>query len=72
MSELVKVGRTMKVTFEQISEQGFLDQFPGSEFRNESSFSGIGDVYIQSNLVEDFNQLKQQTIETNGSFPILD
>ena len=27
MSELVKVGRTMKSTFEQISEQGFLDQF---------------------------------------------
>jgi hypothetical protein len=44
MSELVKVGRTMKTTFEQISEQGFLDQFPDSEFRNESYFSGIGDV----------------------------
>ena len=72
MSELVKVGRTMKGTFEQISEQGLLDQFPGSEFRNESSFSGIGDVYIQSNLVEEFNQLKEQMIEANGSFPILD
>ena len=72
MNELVKVGRTMKGTFEQISEQGFLDQFPGSEFRNESAFSGIGEVYIQSNLVEDFNKLKEQMIESNGGFPILD
>jgi len=72
MSELVKVGRTMKSTFEQISEQGFLDQFPDSEFRNESHFSGIGDVYIKSELVETFNQLKADMIKANGSFPILD
>jgi hypothetical protein len=72
MSELVKVGRTMKSTFEQISDQGFLDQFPDSEFRNESHFSGIGDVYIKSELVETFNQLKADMIEANGSFPILD
>ena len=72
MSELVKVGKTMKGTFEQISEQGFLDQFPGSEFRNESQFSGIGDVYIKSELVDEFNQLKVDMIEANGSFPILD
>jgi hypothetical protein len=71
MSELVKVGVTMKGTFEQISEQGFMDQFPGSEFRNESGFSGIGDVYIKSELVEAFNKMKEQTIATNGSFPIL-
>jgi len=72
MNELVKVGRTMKSTFEQISEQGFLNQFPDSEFRNESHFSGIGDVYIKSELVEDFKQLKADMIEANGSFPILD
>lgn len=72
MSELVKVGKTMKGTFEQISEQGFLDQFPDSEFRNESHFSGIGDVYIKSELVDEFNQLKADMIEANGSFPILD
>lgn len=72
MSELVKVGKTMKGTFDQISQQGFLDQFPGSEFRNESAFSGIGDVFIKSELVESFNQLKEQMIEANGSFPILD
>jgi hypothetical protein len=72
MSELVKVGRTMKGTFQQISEQGFLDQFPNSEFRNESAISGIGDVYIRSELVGDFKQLKEQTIEASGSFPILD
>jgi len=72
MSELVKVGRTMKSTFEQISEQGFLDQFPDSEFRNESHFSGIGDVYIKSELVETFNQLKADMIKANDSFPILD
>lgn len=71
MSELVKVGKTMKSTFEQISAQGFLDQFPDSEFRNESQFSGIGDVFIKSELVESFNQLKKQMIEANGSFPIL-
>ena len=72
MNELVKVGRTMKSTFEQISEQGFLNQFPDSEFRNESHFSGIGDVYIKSELVETFKQLKSDMIEANGSFPILD
>jgi hypothetical protein len=71
MSELVKVGKTMKSTFQQISEQGFLDQFPDSEFRNESQFSGLGDVFIKSELVEPFNQLKKQMIEANGSFPIL-
>lgn len=72
MSELVKVGKTMKGTFQQISAQGFLDQFPGSEFRNESKFTGIGDVYIKSELVETFNDLKKQVIKQNGSFPILD
>ena len=72
MSELVKVGRTMKSTFEQISEQGFLDQFPDSEFRNESHFSGIGDVSIKSEWVETFNQLKADMIKANVSFPILD
>lgn len=72
MSELVKVGKTMKGTFQQISEQGFLDQFPGSEFRNESKLTGIGDVYIKSELVETFNDLKKQVIKQNGSFPILD
>jgi hypothetical protein len=71
MSELVKVGKTMKSTFQQISEQGFLDQFPDSEFRNESQFSGLGDVFIKSELVESFNQLKKQMTEANGSFPIL-
>ena len=60
MSELVKVGRTMKTTFEQISDQGFLDQFPDSEFRNESQFSGIGDVYIKSELVETFKEIKRK------------
>jgi hypothetical protein len=71
MSELVNVGKTMKSTFEQISAQGFLDQFPDSEFRNESQFSGMGDVFIKSELVESFNQLKEQMLEANGSFPIL-
>ena len=71
MSELVKVGKTMKSTFQQISEQGFLDQFPDSEFRNESQFSGLGDVFIKSELVESFKQLKKQMTEANGSFPIL-
>ena len=71
MSELVKVGKTMKSTFEQISERGFLDQFPDSEFRNESQLSGMGDVFIKSELVESFNQLKEQMIGANGSFPIL-
>lgn len=71
MSELVKVGKTMKSTFQQISDQGFLDQFPDSEFRNESQFSGLGDVFIKSELVESFNQLKKQMTEANGSFPIL-
>jgi hypothetical protein len=71
MSELVKVGKTMKSTFQQISEQGFLDQFPDSEFRNESQFSGLGDVFIKNELVESFNQLKKQMTEANGSFPIL-
>ena len=71
MSELVKVGRTMKSTFKQISEQGFLNQFPESEFRNESSISGLGDVYVKSELVKSFNELKETTIKQNGSFPIL-
>lgn len=71
MIELVKVGKTMKSTFQQISEQGFLDQFPDSEFRNESQFSGLGDVFIKSELVESFKQLKKQMTEANGSFPIL-
>jgi hypothetical protein len=71
MNELVKVGKTMKSTFQQISEQGFLDQFPDSEFRNESQFSGLGDVFIKNELVESFNQLKKQMTEANGSFPIL-
>jgi len=71
MSELVKVGVTTRGTFEQITEQGFVDQFPESEFRNESRFSGIGEVYIKSELVEAFNQLKGETIAANGSFPIL-
>ena len=71
MSELVNVGKTMKSTFQQISEQGFLDQFPDSEFRNESQFSGLGDVFIKNELVESFNQLKKQMTEANGSFPIL-
>jgi hypothetical protein len=71
MSQLVKVGKTMKSTFQQISEQGFLNQFPGSEFRNESHFSGLGDVYIKSELVEEFEKIKKQTIKVNGSFPIL-
>ena len=71
MSQLVKVGKTMKSTFQQISEQGFLDQFPNSEFRNESHFSGLGEVYIKSELVEEFEKLKKQTIKANGSFLIL-
>jgi len=71
MSELVNVGKTMKGTYQQICDGGFLDQFPGSEFRNESSFTGLGDVYVKSELVESFNQMKEQTIEANGSFPIL-
>ena len=41
MAELVKLDRTMKSTFKQISEQGFFDQFSESEFRNESSISGL-------------------------------
>ena len=72
MSELVKVGRTMKGTFQQISAQGFLDEFPDSEFRNESAISGIGDVYIKSELVDTFKQMKEQAIAASGSFPILD
>ena len=71
MSDLVKVGKTMKSTFQQISEQGFLDQFPDSEFRNESHLSGLGDVYIKSELVKEFEQLKKQILKANGSFPIL-
>jgi len=71
MSELVNVGKTMKGTYQQICDGGFLDQFPGSEFRNESSFTGLGDVYVKSELVESFNQMKEQTIKANGSFPIL-
>lgn len=71
MSELVKVGKTMKGTFQQMVEQGFLDQFPESDFRNESTFSGMGEVYIKSELVEEFNELKEQMLESNGHFPIL-
>lgn len=71
MSELVNVGKTMKGTFESICGLGFLDQFPGSEFRNESAISGLGDVYIKSELVPSYNIMKEQTIEANGSFPIL-
>ena len=71
MSELVNVGKTMKGTFESICGLGFLDQFPGSEFRNESAISGLGDVYIKSELVPSYNILKEQSIEANGSFPIL-
>jgi hypothetical protein len=71
MSELVKVGKTMKSTFQQISNAGFLNQFPESEFRNESKFSGLGDVYIKVELVDSFNKLKKDTIKQSGSFPIL-
>jgi hypothetical protein len=71
MSELVNVGKTMKGTFSQICAGGFLDQFPGSEFRNESKITGFGDVYVKSDLVQTFNELKEQMIEANGSFPIL-
>ena len=71
MGVFVNVGKTMKGTYQQICDGGFLDQFPGSEFRNESSFTGLGDVYVKSELVESFNQMKEQTIEANGSFPIL-
>ena len=71
MSELVNVGKTMKGTYQQICEGGFLNQFPGSEFRNESAFTGFGDVYIKSELVESFVALQKQMIEENGSFPIL-
>jgi len=71
MSELVNVGKTMKETFESICDLGFLDQFPGSEFRNESAISGLGDVYIKSELVPSYNIMKEQTIEANGNFPIL-
>jgi hypothetical protein len=71
MSDLVNVGKTMKGTYESICGLGFLDQFPGSEFRNESSFTGMGDVYIKSELVPSYNIMKEQTIETTGSFPIL-
>ena len=71
MSELVNVGKTMKGTYQQICERGFLNQFPGSEFRNESAFTGFGDVYVDSELVEIFNQMKEESIEANGSFPII-
>lgn len=71
MSELVKVGKTMKGTYESICGLGFLNQFPGSEFRNESSITGFGDVYVKSELVSSYNVLKEQSIETNGSFPII-
>jgi hypothetical protein len=71
MSELVNVGKTMKGTYQQICDGGFLTQFPGSEFRNESAFTGFGDVYVKSDLVQTFNELKEQMIEANGSFPIL-
>ena len=71
MCELVKVGKTMKGTYESICGLGFLSQFPGSEFRNESSITGFGDVYVKSELVESFKILKEQMIESNGSFPIL-
>lgn len=71
MSELVNVGKTMKGTYESICGLGFLDQFPGSEFRNESTFTGLGDVYIKSELVPSYNIMKEQTIEANGSFPII-
>ena len=71
MSELVNVGKTMKGTFESICGLGFLDQFPGSEFRNESAISGFGDVYIKSELVPSYNVMKEQSIKANGSFPIL-
>lgn len=71
MSELVNVGKTMKGTYQQICDGGFLNQFPGSEFRNESAFTGFGDVYVKSELVESFVALQKQMIEENGSFPIL-
>jgi hypothetical protein len=71
MSELVVVGKTMRGTFQQICDSGFLTQFPESEFRNESKVTGFGDVYIKSDLVQTFNELKDQMIEANGSFPIL-
>ena len=71
MSELVNVGMTMKGTFSQICAGGFLDQFPGSEFRNESKFTGFGDVFVKSELVESFKILKEQMTEANGSFPII-
>jgi hypothetical protein len=71
MSELVKVGTTTKGTYQQICDGGFLDQFPGSEFKNESAFTGFGDVYVKSELVESFNILKEESIAANGSFPIL-
>ena len=71
MSELVKVGKTMKGTFSQLVVQGFLEQFPESDFRNESAFSGMGDVYIKSELVSEFNQLKEEMLDSNGHFPIL-
>jgi hypothetical protein len=48
-----------------------LNQFPGSEFRNESAFTGFGDVYIKSELVPSYNVMKEQSIEANGSFPII-
>jgi hypothetical protein len=71
MSELVNVGKTMKGTYQQICDGGFLTQFPGSEFRNESKITGFGDVYVKSDLVQTFNELKEQMTEANGSFPIL-
>lgn len=71
MSELVKIGKTTKNTYLQLEQQGFLIDFPDSEFRNESRLTGFGDVYIKSELVDNFNKLKKQVIAQNGSFPIL-
>lgn len=71
MSELISVGKTMKGTYESICGLGFLDQFPGSEFRNESALTGLGEVYVKIEFIESFNLLKEQMIEVNGSFPIL-
>ena len=71
MGDLVNVGKTMKGTFQQICDSGFLTQFPGSEFKNESKLTGFGDVYVKSELVQTFKELKEQMIEANGSFPIL-
>ena len=71
MSELISVGKTMKGTYESICGLGFLDQFPGSDFRNESALTGLGEVYVKIEFIESFNLLKEQMIEVNGSFPIL-